>query len=156
MTKIPLALLPGTLCDARLFAPQVEALADVATPTVVDVAQSDTLPATARDVLNAMPERFAIAGLSYGGIIAFEVWRQAPERVLGLALLNTTHLPPSAETKRAQQQFVGMATLGDFSEITMTTSRTGCSTQRTASTKLYDRRFTIWQRPSAKRASSIK
>ena len=116
--RVPLALLPGTLCDAQLFAPQVAALADVAAPQVVDMTQSATLAGAAADVLVAMPERFALAGLSYGGIVAFEVWRQAPARVLGMALLNATHLPPSPQTKEAQQRFVGMAVTGEFREIT--------------------------------------
>jgi pimeloyl-ACP methyl ester carboxylesterase len=118
MPRIPLALVPGTLCDARLFAPQMAALADVAVPHPIDTTPHDTLAGVAHDILNALPDRFALAGLSYGGIVAFEVWRQAPERVAGLALLNTTHLPVSDESRRAQQQFVGMATLGEFREIT--------------------------------------
>ena len=40
------------------------------------------------------PDRFAIAGLSMGGILAFEIWRQAPERVTHIALLDTN---PHAE-----------------------------------------------------------
>ncbi|NDJ61960.1 MAG: alpha/beta hydrolase, partial [Chloroflexi bacterium] len=61
---------------------------------------------------------FALAGLSYGGIVALEVWRQAPQRVLKLALLNTNPRPASDATRAKQQRFVGMAHLGEFREIT--------------------------------------
>jgi pimeloyl-ACP methyl ester carboxylesterase len=44
----------------------------------------------ARIVLDAAPPRFAVAGLSMGGVIALELWRQAPERITHLALLDTT------------------------------------------------------------------
>lgn len=118
MPKLPLVLLPGTLCDATLFEYQVKHLADIAEPIVVDVHLQDNLTDVARYVLSQVNGQFAVAGLSYGGIIAFELWRQAPERIHKMALLDTTPYPPSPETKAKQQRFVGMAHLGEFREIT--------------------------------------
>ena len=89
----PLVLLPGMMCDARLFAPQVAAIAD--RPVIVaDVTGADTTAALARAVLTEAPARFALAGLSMGGIVAMEVLAQAPERVAGLCLMDTN---PKAE-----------------------------------------------------------
>ena len=57
-------------------------------------------------------------GLSYGGIIAFELLRQAPERINKLILMNTNYKKPSEQTQINQQRFIGMAYLGQFKEIT--------------------------------------
>lgn len=118
MNKLALVLLPGTLCDESLFAHQVQHLADIAACVVGDLTRFDTLAASADDVLRAAPEQFALAGLSYGGIVALEIMRRAPERVTRLALLNTNPNAASEELKARQQRFVGMAVLGEFREIT--------------------------------------
>ena len=118
MIKHPLLLLPGTLCDATLFEHQLANLADVCEPCVVDVHLQDNLPDVARYVLSQVKGQFAVAGLSYGGIVAFELWRTAPDRILKMAFLNTNPYPPSEQTRVNQQRFVGMAHLGEFREIT--------------------------------------
>lgn len=87
------------MCDARLFAPQIEAVADLASVTVGDLTAAVTVQALAAAVLAAAPDRFALAGLSMGGTVAMEVLRQAPERVARLALLATNH---RAETPKRQ------------------------------------------------------
>lgn len=115
---LPLLLLPGTLCDATLFAHQVQHLCDVTVLRVVEVHGQDNLPDVARYVLDQVEGEFAVAGLSYGGIVAFELWRQAPERIVKLALLHTNPYPASPQTREKQQRFVGMAHLGAFREIT--------------------------------------
>jgi pimeloyl-ACP methyl ester carboxylesterase len=118
MNKPTLILLPGTLCDETLFAHQVTHLAGVADCIVGDVSRSDTLAAAADDVLRVAPPRFALAGLSYGGIVALEIMRRAPQRVTHLALLNTNPRAASPETIARQQRFAGMAVLGEFRAIT--------------------------------------
>lgn len=118
MSKPTLLFLPGTLCDAALFAPQMEHLGEFARCVVGDVARYDTLANTAEALLAQMPPRFALAGLSYGGIVALEIMRRAPERITHLALLNTNPKPPSEETRQRQQHFVAMAARGEFREIT--------------------------------------
>lgn len=118
MEKLPLLLLPGTLCNATLFEHQIKNLADVSYPKVVDIHLQDNLQDVARYVLEQVVGQFAVAGLSYGGIVAFEIWRQAPERITKLALLNTNPYPAAEQTRVSQQRFVGMAHLGEFQEIT--------------------------------------
>src|SRR3546814_14553008 len=104
--KIPLALLPGLLCDAALWQPQVEALADLAEPWVADLTAQDSTVAMAESVLAAMPRRFALAGLSMGGYVALEIVARAPERVSRLALLDTRFHTDSA---RSEERRVGKA-----------------------------------------------
>jgi pimeloyl-ACP methyl ester carboxylesterase len=101
----PLLLLPGMMCDARLFGPQVAAFArdrDVLNGDITGAADMETL---AGQVLAAAPDSFALAGLSMGGIVAMEVIRQAPERVTRLALLDTNPRAelPEVKARRAPQ-----------------------------------------------------
>ncbi len=78
--RIPLALVPGLLTDRALWAHQIEALADLAESRVADFTTQGSIAGMARSVLEMMPARFALAGLSMGGYVAMEVLRQAPER----------------------------------------------------------------------------
>ena len=97
-----LVLLPGLLCDAALFAPQIEDLRDITSPWVADLTRDDTIAGMARRVLADAPEGpLALAGLSMGGYVAQEIIRQARERVQRLALLDTrSRTDEPDETKR--------------------------------------------------------
>lgn len=104
----PLLLLPGMMCDARLFAPQLAAIHDRAV-MVSPIAAADTVAELARIVLEAAPPRFALAGLSMGGIVAMEIVAQAPARVAGLCLMDTNpkaEHPKVAEAREPQIQRV--------------------------------------------------
>ena len=76
----PLVLLPGLLCDRRLFAPQLTALAAEREVLIPELTHDDSVAGMAARALAAAPSRFALAGLSMGGYVALEVVRQAPER----------------------------------------------------------------------------
>jgi pimeloyl-ACP methyl ester carboxylesterase len=107
--KESLIMIPGTLCDGTLFEDQVEGLKDLADCRVLSNSSSDDLKEVAANILLEAEDTFSIMGLSYGGIIAFEIWRQAPERI---------NKEPSEATRLNQQRFVGMSHLGEFREIT--------------------------------------
>ncbi|MCB1408443.1 MAG: alpha/beta fold hydrolase [Rhodobacter sp.] len=96
---LPLVLLPGMMCDARLFAPQIAALSAGRSILVADLSGADTIRALATRVLDQAPPVFALAGLSMGGIVAMEILRQSPARVARLALLDTN---PRAELPQVQ------------------------------------------------------
>ena len=107
--KIKLVLLPGLLNDARLWQPQIAALAAYADITVGDLTRHDTIAALAADVLAQVPPGpFAMAGLSMGGYVALEIVRQAPERVLTLALLDTNARPDTTEARAAREQLIAL------------------------------------------------
>ena len=118
MAKIPLILLPGLLCDAALWGPQIAALADIADVSVADLTQAESMASMADAVLRAAPSKFALAGLSMGGYAAFEVMRRAPERVEKLALLDTSARPDTPEHKRARRELMALARQGDFRGVT--------------------------------------
>jgi pimeloyl-ACP methyl ester carboxylesterase len=116
--RTPLLLLPGLLCDAALWRPQIEGLADVADPVVADLTGHSSMPALAEATLAAAPERFALAGLSMGGYVAQEVLRQAPERVERLALLDTSARPDTPEQSQRRRDLIELARIGTFKGVT--------------------------------------
>ena len=88
--KYPLLLIPGMMCDERIWRHQVAALRPRTSEIhVVDIPVVDSIVGMASTILLSAPAQFSLAGFSMGGIIALEIWRQAPERVMRLALLGT-------------------------------------------------------------------
>jgi pimeloyl-ACP methyl ester carboxylesterase len=109
VNPVPLLLLPGLLCDASLWASQMRDLADIAAPQVADLAQDDTLAAMAERALAAAPHQFALAGLSMGGYLAFEILRRAPERVTALCLIASAAAADSPEQARRRRGLIALA-----------------------------------------------
>jgi pimeloyl-ACP methyl ester carboxylesterase len=97
-TRESLLLLPGLLCDAEVWRHQAQALADVADCRSVEWNAEDSLPAMAGTVLRQAPSQFYLAGHSMGGRVVLEIYAQAPQRVKGIALLNTGYQAPAPET----------------------------------------------------------
>jgi pimeloyl-ACP methyl ester carboxylesterase len=115
--RTPLVLLPGLLNDAELWQAQVEGLQDVAAPQVADLTRRESMAELAGDVLADAPARFALAGLSMGGYVAFEILRQAPERVTRLALLDTRPDPDGTEQAQRRRDMIQLARDGGFAEV---------------------------------------
>ncbi len=114
---IPLVLLPGLLTDERLWANQRAALAEAADIRVADLTRDDSMAGMAARLLADAPPRFALAGLSMGGYVALEVLRRAPERVAGLALLDTTARPDTPEQSARRTEALALARSGAFARI---------------------------------------
>lgn len=110
----PLILVPGLLCDERLFAPQLPALAARGTVRVAETRLDDSLRAMAGRLLAHAPERFALAGLSMGGYVCLEVMRQAPGRVTRLALLDTQARADTPEASQRRRDLMALAERGEF------------------------------------------
>jgi pimeloyl-ACP methyl ester carboxylesterase len=109
----PLIYLPGMMCDARLFAPQIAELGGTALPIRV----ADNVADLAVSVLAEAPDRFALAGLSMGGIVAMEVLRQAPDRVTRLALLDTNPLAETDAVKACRAPQIDKARAGQLASV---------------------------------------
>jgi pimeloyl-ACP methyl ester carboxylesterase len=107
--KMNLVLVPGLLCTRALWAPQAEALGDIAAVSVADHTRHDSMAAIARSILAAAPSRFALAGLSMGGYISYEIVRQAPDRVTRLALLDTGSRADAPERTAARRELIAFA-----------------------------------------------
>jgi pimeloyl-ACP methyl ester carboxylesterase len=116
-SSLPLVLVPGLLCSARLYAPQIAALWPFGQVAVADHRREADMAAIAAAILNQAPPRFTLAGLSMGGYIAFAMMRLAPERIERLALLDTSARPDTPEQSAGRTTQITMAQTGRFGEI---------------------------------------
>jgi len=106
---IDLVLLCGLLSDETVWSEVAGRLAGVARVHIVSFPNFSSIEAMARHVLETGPRRFALAGHSMGGRVALEVWRQAPDRIIGLALLNTGSGPRGANESVTRGRLVQLA-----------------------------------------------
>ena len=114
--RFPLVMLAGMMCDARLFHPQIAAISRSRAVHLAPITGHATTQALAAEVLAHAPPRFALAGLSMGGIVAMEVFAQAPDRIAGLALLDTNpraELPGIREGRGPQIEAVQQGALAE-------------------------------------------
>lgn len=116
MTRPPVVFLPGFMCDARLFSAQAEYLERRGIYVCfADLGKSSSLVSMAEALLEQAPKRFCLAGLSMGGILAFEVLRRAADRVTHLFLMNTTAKADSAQAQR--RAHLARISKGEFRDI---------------------------------------
>jgi len=115
--RLPVMLVPGLLCSARLYAEQIAALWRFGPVMVADHRHDDTMEAIARRILDGAPPRFALAGLSMGGYVALSIVRLAPERVERLALLDTSARPDTPQQTERRRALIELAQGGRFAEI---------------------------------------
>ncbi len=107
MSQRPTLLLCcGLLCDARVWAPQKAAFETDFDIVIVDFIGLDSFDDMADKALTAASGRFALAGHSMGGRVAFEIFRRAPERIERLALLDTGAIPGDAAEIEGRMKLV--------------------------------------------------
>lgn len=114
---LPVVLIPGLLCSARLYAAQIPALWPCGPVTIADHTRDESMTAIARRILAASPPRFALAALSMGGYISFEILRQAPARVAKLALLDSTARADTPEAITARRAQIAQVAAGGLAEV---------------------------------------
>ncbi len=110
-------MIPGLLLSARLYAEQIPALWSTGPVMVADHTRDDSMAGIAARLLASAPPRFALVGLSMGGYIAFELLRQAPQRIVRLALLDTSARADTPEASAARRSQVELANSGRFLEV---------------------------------------
>lgn len=118
-----ICLLSGLLCDDTVWAMQAQALRRQHDVRVMHFAGFDSIGAMAAHVLANMPERFSLAGHSMGGRVALEVYRQAPERIQRLALLDTGYGPAAADEAEKRGVLVRKALAKGIDSIAETWAR---------------------------------
>ncbi|MGB8399858.1 alpha/beta fold hydrolase [Bradyrhizobium sp.] len=114
---MPILLVPGLVSSPRIFAPVVPALWRFGPVMVANHIRDDNMGAIARRILAEAPPRFALAGHSMGGYIAFEIIRQAPERVARLALMNTQARPDTPEATVRRRGMIARAQGGEYRAV---------------------------------------
>lgn len=116
-SSVPILLVPGLLCSARLYAAQIPALWPFGQVAVANHRHDADMTAIAARILSQAPPRFALVGLSMGGYIAFAMLRLAPERIERLALLDTSARPDTPEQTAGRKTQIELAQSGRFAEI---------------------------------------
>lgn len=112
----PVVLLPGMMCDARLWGPVVGAFAGRAV-LHAPLVEADSMDGLAAAVLALAPARFALAGLSMGGIVAMAILARAPQRVERLALLDTNPLAEAAAVRARRGPQIARALAGGLAAV---------------------------------------
>lgn len=96
MSALPLILVPGLMCDHTVWEPLLPQINASRVCTVVDHGDANSLEQMAVQLLRDAPPKFLLAGHSMGARVVLEVLRLVPERVGGVALLDTGYLPKSS------------------------------------------------------------
>lgn len=113
----PLVLLAGMMCDDRVFAPQIRAFAAQRAIMVAPITLGERIEEIAARLLDQLPERFALAGHSMGGIVAMEVLKRIPRRVTRLCLISTNPLPESPAFAATREPLIVGAQAGRLGEV---------------------------------------
>ncbi|MCL3882284.1 alpha/beta hydrolase [Marivita sp. GX14005] len=113
----PIVLLPGMMCDARLFEPQIRALSATHPVMVAPITQGQRIEEIASGLLDALPQKFALAGLSMGGIVAMELLRRAPDRVTRIALMDTNCLAETPQMAANREPQIIKVKAGKLAEV---------------------------------------
>lgn len=128
----PILFLPPILCDARVFAPQIDDLSRDQPAMFVPVCAGERMEEIASQILGAAPQRFALVGMGLGGAVALEVVRRAPDRVLRLALINATHHGETPEAASAREPLIVAARSGRFGDVIAAEAPQGTGADRAA------------------------
>ncbi len=105
----PILLVPGLLCSEEIFAPQLPTLWPRGPITIANTLAGETMAEIAARILENAPPRFDLAGVSMGGYLAFEILRQAADRVERLALICTSARPDTPEQTAGRRKMLDQA-----------------------------------------------
>jgi pimeloyl-ACP methyl ester carboxylesterase len=97
MAGLPIVFIPGLMCTGRIYQHQAEELGQTHPVLLANHWSHDSMAGIAKSILDVAPERFALAGTSMGGYVAFEIMRLAPARVTKLLLMSTSAKPDTPE-----------------------------------------------------------
>ena len=115
--SMPILLVPGLVSSPRIYAPVMPDLWRFGPVTVANHIRDGHMALIARRILAEAPPRFALAGHSMGGYVAFEIMRQAPERVAKLALINTQARPDMPEATARRRAMMARAKGGEYRAV---------------------------------------
>ena len=97
--KYPLVFIPGMMCDSRLFQPQISEFSKQYLVCITPVSYSDSIEKISLEILRQLPQKFTLIGLSMGGILAMEIIKKVPERVMKIVLMDTNFKQETEEIK---------------------------------------------------------
>ena len=154
MRGLPLLLVPGLMCDHTVWDPLLPQLTVLPTCQVVDHGEADSLTQMASQLLRDAPPRFCLAGHSMGARVGLEVLRLAPERVAGVALLDTGYLPlpaglPGEEEVRKRMNLLQIAQNQGVREMAQTWAQGMVHPDRLRDAPLMEAILQMFERKSA-------
>lgn len=117
MTTEPLVLIPGMMCDGRVFLDQITAFGADRAVQIASCGKHQSISLMAKHVLESAPAKFALAGHQMGGVVAMEVLRMAPDRVMRLAVMSCTPLAETPQEAAARETRIMQARAGHFDEV---------------------------------------
>ncbi|HEX5008140.1 MAG TPA: alpha/beta fold hydrolase [Hyphomonadaceae bacterium] len=106
MAGLPIVFVPGLLCTGRIYEHQAQQLGRRHPVLLANHWSHTSMAEIAKSILTIAPEKFALAGASMGGYVAFEIMRQAPDRVAKLILLSTSARPDTPERSEGRRKQV--------------------------------------------------
>jgi pimeloyl-ACP methyl ester carboxylesterase len=110
-------MIPGMMCDERIFAPQIEELVSKRSVHIADISKHDNISDLAADVLSNAPPKFCLVGHSMGGIVAMEICAQDPKRIEKLVLIDTNPLAELEEVKLKREPQISDALSGKLVNV---------------------------------------
>ncbi len=110
-------MVPGMMCDERIFSPQIEELSKNIEVTVADISNFSSVSELASDVLKKAPKSFSLLGHSMGGIVAMEIYSQQPKRVEKLILMDTNPKAELDEVKLKREPQIREVNKGKLLEV---------------------------------------
>lgn len=112
--RLPTLLLPAMQCTPRLFAAQMSLLWQHGPVQVADTTQAEDIAGMAAAILATAPPVFRVLGVSMGGYLAFELYRQAPGRIRGMVLCNTSARPDTPARRGERERLIRVSRLRGF------------------------------------------
>ena len=110
-------MVPGMMCDERIFSPQIEALSQNLEVTIADISNFSSVRELASDVLKKAPKSFSLLGHSMGGIVAMEIYSQEPNRIEKLILMDTNPKAELDEVKLKREPQIREVNKGKLLEV---------------------------------------
>lgn len=110
----PFLLIPGLNANARVYASATDALWQFGPVMIANHLEGEGITSIARNILDSAPPTFALGGFSFGGYLAFEILRQAPQRVVKLALIDTSARQDSPELIETRRRRIELTKGGKF------------------------------------------
>lgn len=110
-------MVPGMMCDERIFSPQIEELSQNLEVTIADISNFSSVSELASDVLKKAPKSFSLLGHSMGGIVAMEIYSQQPKRVEKLILMDTNPKAELDEVKLKREPQIREVNKGKLLEV---------------------------------------
>lgn len=114
---LPILLVPGLNCTPEIWAGQLTTLWRFGPVTIANHTRGESMAAIAAHILAEAPPRFALAGISMGGYLSFELWRKAPDRIAGIAFVDTSARADAPEATAPRRDAMALTKDGKFAQV---------------------------------------